>query len=187
MLLPDDERLDIAKLASVFSDTTNSCKFYWLLAILDSLRKNGQPRIAGVSMVGKPANEVAWYVMQHSPKIKQYFPLIQRAGQAKELPFLLVAMMQDRLMTEQRKPQLYGTQAACYPLMDTASHQQECFFWPIANPKNVNRRRKKAGFTTTVEENAKRLNVAYQILTMEKLTETVATTNLLTILLESFS
>lgn len=46
MLLPDDERLDIAKLAAVFSDTTNCYKFYWLLAVLDSLRENGSPRIA---------------------------------------------------------------------------------------------------------------------------------------------
>ena len=63
----------------------------------------------GITLVGKPTNEAAWYVIQHSPKIKHYFPLIQRAGQADELPFYLVAMMQDRLMTEQRKPQLYGT------------------------------------------------------------------------------
>ncbi|GAB3719420.1 HNH endonuclease domain-containing protein [Spirosoma flavus] len=46
MLLPEDERIDITKLASVFSDTTNSYKFYWLLAILDSLRDNGRTRIA---------------------------------------------------------------------------------------------------------------------------------------------
>jgi hypothetical protein len=42
MQLPDSERLDIAKLASVFSDTTNSCKFHWLVATLDSLRENGR-------------------------------------------------------------------------------------------------------------------------------------------------
>ena len=46
MLLPEDEHLAITKLASVFSDTTNSCKFYWMLAILDSLRENGRTRIA---------------------------------------------------------------------------------------------------------------------------------------------
>ncbi len=126
----------------------------------------------GITLVGKPTNEAAWYVIQHSPKIKHYFPLIQQAEQTDELPFYLVAMMQDRLMTEQRKPQLYGTQGACYPLRDTAIHEPECFIWPIAHPKAVNQRRKKAGFSTTVEENAKRLNVDYKVLTMKGVLKT---------------
>lgn len=79
----------------------------------------------------------------------------------------LVAMMQDRLLMEQHKPQLYGTQAACYPLQSDQS-KQECFIWPIENPTSVNERRKKAGFTQTVEENAKRLDVDYKILTIEE-------------------
>lgn len=126
----------------------------------------------GSSIVGKPTNEVAWYVIQHSPKIQRYFPLIQRAAKANELPFPFVATMNDRLLTEQHKPQLYGTQAACYPLKDTSSKDNECFIWPIDNPRAVNKRRKEAGFTTTVEENAKRLNVAYKVLTMSELKKT---------------
>jgi len=46
MQLPQSDRLDIAKLASIFSDTTNSYKFYWLLAILDSLRETNQTRLS---------------------------------------------------------------------------------------------------------------------------------------------
>lgn len=46
MSLPDDEKLDVARLAAVFGDTTNSYKFYWFLAILDSLRENGQSLIS---------------------------------------------------------------------------------------------------------------------------------------------
>lgn len=46
MQLPDGERLDVAKLSSVFSDTTNSYKFYWLLSILDSLAETGQTRLS---------------------------------------------------------------------------------------------------------------------------------------------
>lgn len=37
MHLPEHDGLDIAKLTAVFEDTTNSYKFYWLLAILDGL------------------------------------------------------------------------------------------------------------------------------------------------------
>lgn len=122
----------------------------------------------GSSLVGTPTNEVAWYVIQHSPKIEVYFPVIQQAGKASELPFSLIAMMQDRLLTQQNKPQIYGTQAMCYPLKDTTSNAQQCFIWPIENPDGVNERRKQAGFSSTVEENAEHLDVHYKVLTMRE-------------------
>lgn len=129
------------------------------------IKKYGYP---GSSLVGEPTNEVVWYIIQHSPKIKVYFSMIQQAGQANELPFRLVAMMQDRLLTQQRKPQIYGTQGACYPLRAKVENNQECFIWPIEDPKNVNKRRKQAGFSDTVEENAKRMNTTYKVLTMDQ-------------------
>ena len=46
MELPESDELDISRLAAVFSDTTNSYKFYWLLAILDGLRDTGQTRFS---------------------------------------------------------------------------------------------------------------------------------------------
>jgi len=46
MNLPASSRVNVAHLAALFADTTNSYKFYWLLALLDSLAENGQPRIA---------------------------------------------------------------------------------------------------------------------------------------------
>src|SRR5688572_11156023 len=42
MQLPESKGLEISKLSSIFSDTTNSYKFYWFLSILDSLQENGQ-------------------------------------------------------------------------------------------------------------------------------------------------
>lgn len=46
MELPESDGLDISRFAAVFSDTTNSYKFYWLLAILDGLRETGQTRFS---------------------------------------------------------------------------------------------------------------------------------------------
>lgn len=40
---------------------------------------------------------------------------------------------------------------------------------PIKKPKNVNERRKKAGFDSTVEENASRLGVVYKIYTYKEI------------------
>lgn len=44
--LPESNTINVAALSAVFTDTTNSCKFYWFLAILDSLREDGNPRMA---------------------------------------------------------------------------------------------------------------------------------------------
>lgn len=46
MNLPESAEVDVARLSAVFADTTNSYKFYWLLAVLDSLRDHGQPLIS---------------------------------------------------------------------------------------------------------------------------------------------
>lgn len=113
----------------------------------------------GKSMVGEPTNEGAWYVIQHSEKIARYFDVIKKAGKDKEIPFRLVAMMQDRLLVEQNKKQLYGTQIARRRIKD--AKEESLFVWPVKNPCFVNRRRKKAGFDTTVEQNAKRFHIEY--------------------------
>jgi hypothetical protein len=43
--LPESNTVNVAALSAVFIDTTNSYKFYWFLAILDSLRDNNNPRM----------------------------------------------------------------------------------------------------------------------------------------------
>jgi hypothetical protein len=130
----------------------------------------GQYGYPGQTLVGTPTNESVWYVIQHSAVIEKYFPLISNAGKQKELPFQLVAMMQDRLLSQQDKPQIYGTQVLCYPPKKQPDHT-ECFVWPIDKPQEVNKRRKEAGFTDTVEENAKRLGVDYKVLSKTQIEE----------------
>jgi hypothetical protein len=49
------------------------------------------------------------------------------------------------------------------------AQDKECFVWPIKDPKNVNKRRKKIGFDDTVEENAKRLQTTYKILKLSEI------------------
>lgn len=124
----------------------------------------------GTSLVGSPTNEVAWYVIQHSNDIKLFFPLIELAGQKKELPFRLVATMQDRLLVNQNQEQLYGTQIRCDKKggMQEQSVIMDCYVWPISDALNVNERRKKAGFDQSVEENAKRLGFTYEVRKLPK-------------------
>ena len=122
------------------------------------LKQYGYP---GKSLVGAPTNEAAWHVIQHAPAlIPQYLPMMKTAAETGELPFRLYATMLDRQLVLENKEQLYGTQAQNYS-------NKEWFIWPIQNPAQVNQRRKQAGFKTTVEENAARLNTSYKVLTLE--------------------
>ncbi|GAB3032035.1 hypothetical protein GCM10027185_36560 [Spirosoma pulveris] len=121
------------------------------------LKEQGYP---GKSLVGTPTNEAVFYIIQHSNKIDTYLPVIKKAADQGELPFFQYAMMLDRSLMHSGKAQLYGTQVSCRQLKST--RQSRCFVWPIANAKDVNTRRKQAGFELTVEENANRLNAAYE-------------------------
>lgn len=103
----------------------------------------------GKSMVGDKAGKAAWYVLQHSNKIDEYINLIKAAAEQKELPFRLYAMMLDRQLMYNNKPQIYGTQGST--LQDGTK-----FIWPLQNPDSVNLLRKEV-FGTTVEEYAKNL------------------------------
>ncbi|TFZ67100.1 hypothetical protein E4631_09110 [Hymenobacter sp. UV11] len=123
------------------------------------LQRYGYP---GKSLVGEPTNQAAWSVIQHAPRvISHYLPLMQRAAEKGELPFTRYATMLDRQLRTEGKEQLYGTQAVNF-------NNQPPFIWPIQNPTQVNQRRKQAGFSTTVEENAVLLGVTYQLLTLEE-------------------
>jgi hypothetical protein len=139
-----------------------------LIRIEEIIAKYGYP---GKTLVGEPTNEAAWYVIQHSKKIADYFPMIQEAGSSNEIPFAKVAMMHDRMLMEEGKEQLYGTQVAGENIRNAATGKEEFWYyvWPVQNPKSVNELRKEAGFTTTVEENSKRLGVEYKHYTLAEI------------------
>lgn len=121
------------------------------------LQQYGYP---GKSLVGTPTNQAAWNVIQHAPKtIPQYLPLVKLAAEKGELPFNRYATMLDRQLMNKGKEQLYGTQVMGY-------NSQPPFVWPVQDPAQVNQRRKQAGFSTTIEENAVLLGVTYQLLTL---------------------
>jgi len=112
----------------------------------------------GKTLVGEPTNQAAWYVIQHSTKIGKYLPLIKEAGKNKEIPFTWVAMMEDRYLMQEDKEQIYGTQGKGEMTKDKDGKQIFVnFVWPVKDLKNVNKRRKEAGFDSTIEENAKRM------------------------------
>ncbi|RYY06530.1 MAG: hypothetical protein EOP43_06070 [Sphingobacteriaceae bacterium] len=130
--------------------------------IEDIFKRYGYP---GKSLVGTPTNETAWYIIQHSFKIPQYLPMMKEAGQKSELPFRLVAMMEDRYLMNENKEQVYGTQGTRRTLKNGKT---EWIVWPIQKPEQVNQRRKQAGFEQTVEENAKTLGINYRVVKLSE-------------------
>lgn len=135
------------------------------------LQQYGYP---GKSLVGEPTNEAAWYVIQHSDAIGQYLPLIKKAVGKGELPFYLYAQMLDRQLMREGKPQRYGTQAMSYNAVNAQTGRrdpQPPFIWPIKDAAGVNERRKKAGFPTTVEQNAANLGIRYRVLTLQDIAQ----------------
>ncbi len=118
----------------------------------------------GKSLVGEPTNQAAWYVIQHSNRIPTYLDMMKAAGKKDEIPFRIVAMMEDRYLMGEEKEQIYGTQGTTYG--DSPS-----FIWPIKDPETVNKRRKEAGFSMDIEEYANRLfggDFIYKALSLEE-------------------
>jgi len=64
VVLPDSQELDIASLAAVFANVTNSYKFYWLLAILESLTLSPSAIISIDSLLARMITQV-WYPIHY--------------------------------------------------------------------------------------------------------------------------
>jgi uncharacterized membrane protein YphA (DoxX/SURF4 family)/peroxiredoxin len=114
------------------------------------IAKKGYP---GKSMVGDKTGNAAWYVIQHSNKIDKYIDVVKKAADSNEIPFRLYAMMLDRHLMYNNKPQIYGTQGSSYFI---GSPDEINFIWPIQNPDSVNILRKEV-FNSTIEEYGKNL------------------------------
>jgi hypothetical protein len=145
------------------------------LRTIDSLMViHGYP---GKTLVGVPANQAAWYVIQHSDRIDEFLPQIRIAAETGELPYRLYAMMLDRSLMRQDKPQRYGTQGMSFFI---GTPDEVSLIWPIEDPENVNARREQAGFSQTVEAYSKELfgpEFEYRPYTLEEALEIKAKQN----------
>ena len=94
----------------------------------------------GISEIGITPNSALFITIQHAlddAVRKKYFPLLKASAEQGESSMADMATMQDRILINDGKDQIYGTQ---YQLVD---NQKEYF--PIQDIKNVNKRRRKVG------------------------------------------
>lgn len=86
------------------------------------------------------AVNAAFMIVQHADLTYQlkYFPLIQKSHEIGEIPSFVFAMLQDRILVRQGKPQLYGTQ---YSNGDAGLRK----LGDVADPDKLNERRVSIG------------------------------------------
>ncbi len=100
----------------------------------------GWPRI---SQVSKKVSDGAWLLVQHSDHDplfqKKCLKLIKELVKEKEIDIKLIPLLEDRILVNDGKKQIYGTQF--YKNKKTGKLIPK----PIKNPKNVNEIRKSVG------------------------------------------
>jgi hypothetical protein len=109
----------------------------WLKAIV---HQHGWP---GPESVGNQATEIAWLLVQHADLEfqKECLPQIRDAYMAGALSGGNFALLQDRILVGEGKPQIYGSQAM--PVNQWKNGQPT--FRPIEDEANVDKRRAGVG------------------------------------------
>ncbi|RZL13871.1 MAG: hypothetical protein EOO62_06970 [Hymenobacter sp.] len=158
--LPKDQIATYARTRMQQADSSN------LRRVEEIIWRYGYP---GQTLVGSPANEAAWRVIQHSEKIPQYLIWVKGAAEAGEIPYHFYAQMLDRKLMDDGQEQVYGTQWAGYTVLDHATGKQHtiAFIWPIKDSPRADQRRYRAGFATSVAASADKLGIPYIPVTLE--------------------
>lgn len=110
-----------------------------LSKVISLIEQCGMPTAAEV---GPQQMMAIWLVFQHADQKyrKAYFPLLKEAAENGDLQLTQIAMMQDRILMDEGKPQLYGTQ------VKTNSATEDFELYDLENPESVDQRRAEVGF-----------------------------------------
>lgn len=94
----------------------------------------------GIDEIGEKANTALFMVIQHAGHSKQvkYLPMMRQAVKDGKAKANQLALLEDRVLADQGKPQIYGSQVR---VTKTGKYE----FFPIADERNVNKRRATVG------------------------------------------
>lgn len=123
------------------------------VAIEKLIQQYGWP---GISFVGAEGNNTVFLVVQHAdlPFQEKYLPLMEASVAQGESRMQDLALLQDRVLMRQGKPQIYGSQVVDDPT--TGGWK----FWTIEDEVNVNKRRTATGLMP-IEEYANYFGISY--------------------------
>lgn len=127
---------------------SDQMKFMWeIINEQDSLNELEVEKIiqergwVGKSVVGSQANMTLWLVIQHAPLPTQekYLPMLQQSVKDGESAGHHLALLEDRILMRNDKPQKYGSQVQRDP--ETGEYRVA----EIVEPEYVNQRRAEVG------------------------------------------
>ena len=115
--------------------------------VISIIEKCGMPTLKEVD---QKQMDAIWLGLQHSTKEirKEYFPQIEKAVKNGDLSKSQYALMKDRMLMDEGKPQIYGSQIKNGKL------------YKLENPENVNKRRKEMGMEP-IEDYLKNFNIQF--------------------------
>ena len=115
--------------------------------VISIIEKCGMPTLDEVTQENMNA---IWLGLQHTENKyrKMYFPLVEKAVENGDLSKQQYALMKDRILMDEGKPQIYGSQIKGGKLYE------------LENPETVNERRKEMDMET-IEDYLKHFNLEF--------------------------
>jgi hypothetical protein len=163
----DDDQSDRQKIDKIEkkygTQSRQMDSLYAVMSIKDSVNLDKVTAILdkygwlGINEIGEKANMALFLVVQHSDSLTQvtYLPMMRQAVKDKKAKAADLAMLEDRVLCEQGKPQLYGSQVRALKTGKFA-------FFPIQDERNVNRRRAEVGLEP-LESYARYFGIDYHL------------------------
>jgi hypothetical protein len=126
-----------------------------LIKVVSLIENCGMPTTKEVS---KKQMSAIWLVFQHADNTnrKKYFPLLKKSAENGDLDKSNIALMEDRILMMDGKPQIYGSQI---------SENRETKKWELyelEKPETVDKRRAEVGLGS-LKEYVKNWNIEFNI------------------------
>lgn len=120
-------------------DLDSEVDFKNLTTVINLIEQCGMPTLKDVNQEQMSA---IWLVFQHADNKyrKRYFPQLRVAAANGDLKKTQIAMMQDRILMSEGKPQIYGTQVT------KANGSDAWELYDLRNPETVDKRRARLGW-----------------------------------------
>ena len=126
-----------------------------LIKVVSLIENCGMPTTKEVS---KKQMSAVWLVFQHADNTnrKKYFPLLKKSAKSGDLNKSHIALMEDRILMMDGKPQIYGSQ------ITENRETKEWELYELDKPEFVDKRRAEVGLGT-LKEYVKNWNIEFDI------------------------
>ena len=126
-----------------------------LIKVVSLIENFGMPTSKEIS---KKQMSAIWLVFQHADNTnrKKYFPLLKKACKNGDLKKSQIALMEDRILMMEGKPQIYGSQ------ISENRKTGELELYNLENPEYVDKRRAEVGLGS-LKECVKNWNIEFNI------------------------